>query len=63
MKVKEILMRKIELNAELRELDMRLNDVALNLSPEVIQAWDEGIIKFNFPILPWVKAELKNKLK
>lgn len=63
MKVKEILLKKIELQAELRELDIMLNNTALNLSPEVIQAWDEGIVKFNFPILPWAKVELKNKLK
>ena len=61
IRMKELIERKQQLQWELKDINNELISLAENLPVEIMEAWELGIIKFNFPVPIWLKNEFHNK--
>lgn len=62
-KMQTILERRHELKQELSILDHELQDMAINeLHPEILGAYVNGVIKFNFPMPAHIYNAIMDKM-
>ena len=63
MNIQELIQRRQELKMELRDIDNQLTNEVMNMPQEIIDAWQAGVIRFNFPIPAWVRREFIERTK
>ena len=62
MNIQELIQRRMVLKMELREIEEKLVDEITNMPQEIIDAWQAGVIRFNFPIPSWLRRNLINRI-
>ena len=60
--LQKLINKRKDLMLELRDIDNQLGDAVFNMDENILRAWADGIIKFNFPLPAYVSKAVKNRL-